>query len=34
MRASQRWRLDFVGQQSVDGRSVRVLMSVDQFTRG
>jgi putative transposase len=33
MRTNQRWRMDFVEQQSVDGRLVRVLMIVDQSTR-
>jgi putative transposase len=32
MRPHKRWRMDFVGEQSVDGRLVRVLMIVDQFT--
>jgi putative transposase len=33
MRPHKRWRMDFVGEQSVDGRLVRVLMIVDQSTR-
>lgn len=33
MRTNHRWRMDFVEQQSVDGRLLRVLMIVDQFTR-
>lgn len=33
VRANQRWSMDFVAQRLLDGRWIRVLAVVDQFTR-
>lgn len=33
IRANQRWSMDFVAQRLADGRWIRVLTVVDQFTR-